>query len=105
PRRQSLDPTSSEERPPSVRTVLRPLSGKPFHTNDLVTLSPPRLDGEQLIDALDRLDRDRRLVEAGEFEEVAPRMGPTRDLDDRARLAGNAIKAVKPRHRRPPASA
>jgi hypothetical protein len=28
------------------------------------------------IDALDRLDRDWRLVETGEIEEVAPRTGP-----------------------------
>jgi hypothetical protein len=30
------------------------------------------LDGEQRIDPLDRLDRDRRLVDAGDVEELAP---------------------------------
>jgi hypothetical protein len=30
------------------------------------------LDGEQSIDALDRLGRDRRLVEARQIEELAP---------------------------------
>ena len=45
------------------------------------------LDGEQRIDALDRLDRDRRLVEPRQIEELAPRMRPARRLDDRPRLA------------------
>jgi hypothetical protein len=31
-------------------------------------------DGEQGIDAFDGFDRDRRLVEPGEVEELAPRM-------------------------------
>ena len=34
------------------------------------------LDREQRIDALDRLDRDRRLVDARQIEELAPRMCP-----------------------------
>jgi hypothetical protein len=32
------------------------------------------LDREQRVDALDRLDRDRRLVDAREIEQLAPRM-------------------------------
>ena len=45
------------------------------------------LDGEQRIDASDRFDGDRRLGEPGQVEELAPRMGPARRLDDRSRLA------------------
>ena len=51
------------------------------------------LDGEQRIDALDRLDRDRRLVEPRQVEELAPRMRPARRLDDRPRLAARAHRA------------
>ena len=40
------------------------------------------LDGEQRIDALDRLDGDRRLVDPRQIEELAPRMGPAGSLDD-----------------------
>ena len=41
------------------------------------------LDGEQRIDAGHRLDGDRRLGEPRQVEELAPRMGPARRLDDR----------------------
>ena len=48
------------------------------------------LDGEQRVDAGDRLDADRRLVQSHQVEEVAPRMGPAGDLDDRPRLAAGS---------------
>ena len=50
------------------------------------------LDGKQLVDAFDGLDRDRRLGEADEIKEVVPRMRPARDLGDRTGLAGSAIE-------------
>jgi hypothetical protein len=37
-------------------------------------MRPRALDGEQGIDALHRLDGDRRLVEPRKVEEVVPRM-------------------------------
>src|SRR5690606_13045427 len=43
------------------------------------------LEREQCVDALHRLDRDRRLLDRGELVELAPRMRPARRLDDRAR--------------------
>ena len=55
------------------------------------------LDGEQRIDALDRLDRDRRLVDARQIEELAPRMRPAGRFDDRPRLAVGLIEPVEPR--------
>jgi hypothetical protein len=42
------------------------------------------LDGKQLVDTFDCLDRDRRLGEAVEIEEVMSRMRPARDLGNRA---------------------
>jgi hypothetical protein len=62
------------------------------------------LDREQGIDALDRLDGDRRLVDPGEIDELAPHMCPAHPLDDRARLAACSIEPVEPGIRRPPAS-
>src|SRR5438045_7350680 len=53
------------------------------------------LDGEQHIDALDRLDRDRRLVDAREIKELASRMGPAGRLDDRPRLAVGLVEPVE----------
>lgn len=52
------------------------------------------LDGEQRIDARHGLHGDRRLVEPGEVEELAPRMCPARRLDDRASLASRTGEAV-----------
>ena len=52
------------------------------------------LDGEQRIDAGDRLDGDRRLVEPRQVEELAPRMGPARRLDDRPGLAASLVQPV-----------
>src|SRR5262249_4732521 len=45
------------------------------------------LDGEQNIDALDRLGRDRRLGEPCEIKELTPAMRPAGGLDDRPSLA------------------
>ena len=39
-------------------------------------------DRKQRVDALDRLDRNRRLVDPRQVEELAPRMRPARRLDD-----------------------
>ena len=54
------------------------------------------LDGEQGIDALDRLDRDRSLVDARQIEELAPRMCPAGRLDDLSRLAVGLVQSVEP---------
>src|SRR6266446_6003897 len=53
------------------------------------------LDGEQHIDALDRLDCDRCLVDLCKIEEFAPRMGPAGGLHDRPRLAGGLVEPVE----------
>jgi hypothetical protein len=53
----------------------------------------PALDGEKGIDALDRFGCDRRFAEPREIKELAPAMGPTRGLDDRASLAARLIEA------------
>ena len=55
------------------------------------------LDGEQHIDALDSLDRNRRLVEACQIEELAPPMRPAGSLDNRSRLAVGFVQPVEPR--------
>src|SRR5262245_61385992 len=54
------------------------------------------LDGEQDIDALDRLDRDRRLVDPRQIEELAPLMSPAGNLDDRPRLAVGLVAPIDP---------
>ncbi len=51
------------------------------------------LDGEQGVDAGNGFDADRRLVEPRQVEEVAPRMGPAGDLDDRP---GLPVRLVEP---------
>jgi hypothetical protein len=53
------------------------------------------LDGEQYIDAFDRLDCDRRLVDLCQIEEFAPRMGPAGGLHDRPPLAVGLIEPVE----------
>ena len=75
------------------RTALRAAHAQAFLQGDAIDLS---LDREQGINALDRFDSDRRLVEPGELEEVAPRMCPARRLDDWARLAARAVEPVEP---------
>ena len=40
------------------------------------------LEREQRIDAPDRLERDRRAPELGQLEQLAPRVGPARRLDE-----------------------
>jgi hypothetical protein len=62
------------------------------------------LDGEQGIDALQRLDGDRRLVEPRKVEEVAPRVRPAGGLGDWRGLAPRVIEPVEPSIGRPPAS-
>ncbi len=53
------------------------------------------LDGEQRIDAVDRLDRDRRLIEPRQVEELAPCVCPARRFDDQTRLAAGLVEAVE----------
>jgi hypothetical protein len=52
-------------------------------------------DGEQNIDALDRLGRDRRLTEPREIEKLAPAVRPARSLDDRTCFAIGLIKPAE----------
>jgi hypothetical protein len=52
-------------------------------------------DGEQDIDALDRLGRDRRLAEPSEIKELAPAVRPARSLDDRACLAIGLVEPAE----------
>jgi len=54
------------------------------------------LDGEDRIDAADRLARQRRLAQIGQFEEVAPSMAPARGLGNRARFALSVVEIAEP---------
>jgi hypothetical protein len=54
------------------------------------------LDGEQDIDALDRLGRDRRLVDARQIEELAPPMRPAGGLDHWPRLTISLVETIEP---------
>jgi hypothetical protein len=54
--------------------------------------TPTRSDGEQGIDARNGLACDRRLVDPGQIEELASRMGPTGSLDDRPSLAVGLVE-------------
>jgi hypothetical protein len=56
----------------------------------------PALDGEDLVDAADRLDRERRFPEIGLLEEVAPAVAPARRLGDRSRLAFAVVELAEP---------
>ena len=53
------------------------------------------LDGEELVDAPHRLDRDRRLARLGEVEEFAPPVRPAGRFDDRRRLARRLVELVE----------
>jgi len=53
------------------------------------------LDREQGVDALDRRDRNRRLLQPCELEELAPSMRPAADLDDRPGLTRRLIEPVE----------
>src|SRR5258706_15782020 len=52
------------------------------------------LNGEQLVNAFDGLDGDRRFLQLGEFVELATPVGPARRFEDRAGLAALDVKAV-----------
>ena len=54
------------------------------------------LDGEQGIDALDCLDRDRRFLQPRQVEELASPMRPAGRLDDRSALARGLVEPVEP---------
>jgi hypothetical protein len=54
------------------------------------------LDGEDLVDALNRLDRQRRLAQIGLLEEVAAAVAPARRLSDRAGFAFAIVEFAKP---------
>src|SRR5207248_749808 len=53
------------------------------------------LDGEQDIDALDRLGRDRRLVDPRQVEELAPPVRPAGGLDNWSSLAAGLVEPVE----------
>jgi hypothetical protein len=53
-------------------------------------------DGEQDIDALDRLGSDRRLAEPREIEELAPAVCPARGLDDLVSFAIGLVELPEP---------
>jgi hypothetical protein len=55
------------------------------------------LDGEQEIDSFNRLDRDWRLVEPRQVEELASCMGPASRFGDRRRLAAYSVEPVEAR--------
>jgi len=71
----------------SLRTPSRSYGVSPLISRSMANSSSMRLTASIAIGALSR---------RGEIEEVAPPVCPTRDLDDRARLAGSAIEAVEP---------
>jgi hypothetical protein len=54
------------------------------------------LDSKDLVDVANRLDRQRRLPEIGQLEEVTPAMAPTRRLSDRAGFAFAVVEFAKP---------
>jgi hypothetical protein len=55
------------------------------------------LDGEQEVDALDRLGCDRCLGEPCQIKELAPAVRPARGLDDRATFAIGLVKPAEAR--------
>lgn len=54
-------------------------------------------DGEQDINALDRLGRDRRLAEPREIEELAPTVAPARGLDNGTPFAIDIVELAEAR--------
>ena len=56
----------------------------------------PAFDGEDLVDAPNRLDRQRRLAQIGLLEEVAPAVAPASRLGDRARFAFAVVELTEP---------
>jgi hypothetical protein len=56
----------------------------------------PALDGEDRLDALDRLDRQRRFAQVGLLEEAAPAMAPASRLGDRTRFAFAVVELAEP---------
>ena len=54
------------------------------------------LDGEDRVDAPDRLARQRCLAEIGQLKEVAPAMAPARRLGDRPGLALAVVELAEP---------
>jgi hypothetical protein len=54
------------------------------------------LDGEDRIDAPDRLARQRRHAQIGQLEELAPPMAPARRLGDRSGLASGVVEIAEP---------
>ena len=56
----------------------------------------PALDGEDFVDALNRLDRQRRFAQIGLLKEVAPAMAPARRLGNRAGFAFAVVELAKP---------
>ena len=54
------------------------------------------LNSEEFVDAADRLDRQRRLPEISQLEELASPVAPARRLGDRLRLALAVVKFAEP---------
>ncbi len=54
------------------------------------------LEFEQRVDALHRGGRHRRLLEVGQFEELAPGMRPARRLDDLTSLPARPVELAEP---------
>ena len=77
-----------DERPALSLARRQPVAGR--HAVDLA------LDGEDRVDPPDRLDRQRRLAQIGQLEELAPAMAPARRLGDRPRLAPAVVEIAEP---------
>jgi hypothetical protein len=54
------------------------------------------LDAKDRIDAAHRFDRQRRLRDIGQDEQLAPPVCPARRLDDRAGLSTRVVEIVEP---------
>ena len=74
------------------RTAALVTHAQAFLWGDAVDLA---LDGEQGVDALNRFNGNRCLVEPRQVEELAPRMCPARRLDDGTRSTTCAIEPVE----------
>lgn len=56
----------------------------------------PALDGEDRVDAPNRLERQRRLAQIGLLKEVAPAVAPARRLSNRAGSAFAVVEIAEP---------
>jgi hypothetical protein len=74
-------------------------TGDPLLPHGATLIGRQTIDGalgvEDRIDPADRLDRQRRLGQFRQFEEVAPPMRPAQRLDQRRRLPCSAIQIIE----------